>query len=66
MHYFQINLLTVVIATSSLQHAAVNFGQWDHSKFVPICPPIMNLTPHKKGEVNLVITLKERLIVKCK
>jgi len=48
-----INLLTVVIATSSLQHAAVNFGQWDHLKFVPMCPPIMNLPPNKKGEATM-------------
>jgi len=45
-----INLLTVVVGTSSAQHAAVNFGQWDHYKFIPMNPPIMNMPPHKKGE----------------
>jgi len=48
-----VNLLTVVIATSSVQHAAVNFGQWDHNKFVPMNPPLMNLPPHKKGEATM-------------
>merc|ERR1719376_298202 len=45
-----INLVTVVVATSSAQHAAVNFGQWDHNKFIPMNPPIMVQPPHKKGE----------------
>jgi len=53
-----INLLTVVIATSSLQHAAVNYGQWDHAKFVPMSPPIMNLSPHKKGEATMERIMK--------
>ena len=43
--------MTVVVGTSSAQHAAVNFGQWDHNKFIPMNPPIMMLPPHKKGEV---------------
>ena len=43
--------MTVIVGTSSAQHAAVNFGQWDHNKFIPMNPPIMMLPPHKKGEV---------------
>jgi len=53
-----IELLTVVIATSSAQHSAVNFGQWDHYKFTPMNPGIMNLPPHKKGEGSMERILK--------
>ena len=40
-----------VIFTSSSQHAAVNFGQFETYQFCPNSPGCMRLEPHKKGEV---------------
>lgn len=45
-----IELCTIVITTSSVQHAAVNFGQYETSKYAPNYPGIMNMPPHKRGE----------------
>ncbi|XP_076810011.1 allene oxide synthase-lipoxygenase protein-like isoform X2 [Clavelina lepadiformis] len=39
--------------TSSAQHAAVNFGQYETYRFVPNCPLSMRLPPHRKGEATM-------------
>ena len=48
---FQEQYITMIIFTSSVQHAASNFGQFEMYKFIPNAPVGMRLPPHKKGEV---------------
>ena len=46
-----IEIITLIMFTGSAQHAAVNFGQYDHYGFTPNSPFIMHLPPPtKKGE----------------
>lgn len=48
-----IEVLTVVIFNSSVQHAAVNFGQYDEYGFAPNYPAIIR-TPLPKDKVSLL------------
>ncbi|CAK8695675.1 unnamed protein product [Clavelina lepadiformis] len=48
-----VDICQVVIYTSSVQHAAVNFGQYETYRFAPNCPSAMRLPPHKKGEATM-------------
>nr|XP_002123695.1 arachidonate 5-lipoxygenase-like [Ciona intestinalis] len=41
---------TTIMFTSSVQHAAVNFGQFETYKYIPNSPFSMRLPPHKVGE----------------
>jgi len=47
-----VEFCTLVMLTTSAQHAAVNYGQFNNYSFVPNAPSIMNLPPHKRGEAN--------------
>jgi len=49
-----IEIFTIVIATSSAQHSAVNFAQYETYKFAPNCPSIMRREfPKNTDEVDL-------------
>uniref|UniRef100_H2Y9R8 Lipoxygenase domain-containing protein n=1 Tax=Ciona savignyi TaxID=51511 RepID=H2Y9R8_CIOSA len=48
-----VEICVTVMFTSSAQHAAVNFGQFDTYKFIPNCPGAMRLPPHKRGEATM-------------
>jgi len=49
-----IEIFTIVIATSSAQHSAVNFAQYETYKFAPNCPSIMRMgCPKNTEEVDL-------------
>ncbi|XP_040292489.1 polyunsaturated fatty acid 5-lipoxygenase [Bufo bufo] len=49
-----VEYITLVIYTSSGQHAAVNFGQFDWCSWIPNSPPTMRCPPpKKKGEVTI-------------
>jgi len=49
-----IEIFTIVIATSSAQHSAVNFAQYETYKFAPNCPTIMRMDcPKNTEEVDL-------------
>jgi len=50
---FQVHFCTICLYTSSVQHAASNFGQFEMYKFAPNAPAGMRLPPHKKGEVKM-------------
>jgi len=45
-----VDFSTTVMFTCSVQHTAVNFGQFENYHFVPNSPALMNLPSHKKGE----------------
>ena len=48
------HFLTMIIFTSSCQHAAVNFSQMDVYGFIPNAPGLLRKPPpSQKGEVNL-------------
>lgn len=47
------DLCTIIMTTSSAQHAAVNFGQFETYRFPPNSPGIMRLPVHKRGEANM-------------
>nr|XP_039267987.1 allene oxide synthase-lipoxygenase protein-like [Styela clava] len=51
-------LCTSIIYTSSVQHATVNFPQYETYKFVPNSPLAMRLPPHKRGEATMSRILK--------
>ena len=47
-----IEIITLIMFTGSAQHAAVNFGQYDHYGFTPNSPFVLHLPPPtKKGEI---------------
>ncbi|CAK8695669.1 unnamed protein product [Clavelina lepadiformis] len=48
-----VDLCHALMFTSSVQHAAVNFGQYETYRFIPNCPSAMRLPPHKKGEATM-------------
>ncbi|XP_076825128.1 allene oxide synthase-lipoxygenase protein-like [Clavelina lepadiformis] len=45
-----VEICLILMFTSSVQHAAVNFGQFQNYKFVPNSPSSMRLPPPKKTE----------------
>nr|CAB3221311.1 arachidonate 5-lipoxygenase-like [Phallusia mammillata] len=45
-----IDICHTVIFTSSAQHSAVNFGQFDTYKYIPSATGGMMLPPHRRGE----------------
>jgi len=45
-----IEICTIIIATSSAQHSAVNFSQYETYKFAPNCPSIMRMDPPKNTD----------------
>lgn len=48
-----VEFATIIAITNSAQHAAVNYGQFEHYSFSPNTPATMNLPPHKKGEATM-------------
>jgi hypothetical protein len=52
-----LSYITVVVFTCSVQHAAINFGQFETYKVLPNTPGAMRLPPHKRGEAT-----KERIM----
>nr|XP_002122603.3 allene oxide synthase-lipoxygenase protein-like [Ciona intestinalis] len=48
-----IEICVTLMFTSSAQHAAVNFGQFETYKFIPNATVGMRQPPHKKGEATL-------------
>jgi len=46
-----IEICTIIIATSSAQHSAVNFAQYETYKFAPNCPSIMRMDAPKNTDV---------------
>ncbi|XP_038639208.1 polyunsaturated fatty acid 5-lipoxygenase-like [Scyliorhinus canicula] len=54
-----IEYVTVVIFTTSAQHAAVNFGQYDWCSWIPNSPPTMRQPPPtEKGVVNVELIIE--------
>jgi arachidonate 5-lipoxygenase len=47
------NILRIVIFTGSVQHTAVNFGQYQHFGFVPNAPASMRVSPPTNPEATL-------------
>nr|XP_039266986.1 allene oxide synthase-lipoxygenase protein-like [Styela clava] len=62
-----IRICTCVIYTSSVQHAAINFPQYETYKYVPNSPFAMRLPPHKQGEATMqrILDSLPNLFISC-
>jgi len=45
-----VEYVTIIVFTCSVQHAAINFGQFETYKFLPSTPGAMRLPSHRRGE----------------